>query len=154
MGINTIIDDFLKDVRLMQLATSRDNQPWLCSVWYVMDEARNVYWLSRKARRHSEEIDDNPKASCTFHGHYNQGFGIDKGQALVISGNVEILMGENCVQPYQLYTEKHPNMLDFQSLQDVKTDQGHHYMYKLTPNEIIWFDELNYADDPRQVVMG
>lgn len=152
MDFKALYHRFLQDILLMQLATCRDNKPWLCSVWYVMDEDEDIYWLSRNTRRHSEELADNPWACCTFTKQYEHGFGIDTGQALVVSGKAEIIMGEDCVEPYKLYTEKHPNMLDFQSLKDVQTDQGHHYMYKLTPEEIIWFDELNFPETPRQVI--
>lgn len=147
-----IYQDFLNDILLMQLATVHNNKPWLCNVWYVMDEAHNVYWLSRKTRRHSEELAEIPYAACTFHKTYQQGFMLDKGQALTISGNVTILEGDACDAPYQLYTQQHPKMLDFQSLTDVKTDKGHHYMYKLTPKEIVWYDEVNFPNQPRQVL--
>lgn len=152
MDKRNLYHSFLEDILLMQLATARDNKPWLCSVWYVMDDDNNIYWLSRKTRRHSEELADNSYASCTFTKQYHDGFGIDKGQALVASGTVEILMGDDCVTPYKLYTSCHPKMLEFQTLEDVKTDQGHHYLYKLTPEEIVWFDELNFPQDPRQVL--
>lgn len=151
-SVKQIYHEFMEDVLLMQLATVRNNKPWLCSVWYVMDEEENIYWLSRKERRHSEEIAENPFAACTFHQWYEQGFAHDKGQALTMSGHVDILMGEACTKPYQLYTQRHPKMLDFQSLEDVQTEKGHHFMYKLTPEEIVWFDEINFPKQPRQVI--
>jgi acyl-CoA reductase-like NAD-dependent aldehyde dehydrogenase len=58
MNPRDIYPDILKDIKLMQLATVRDKKPWMCNVWYVMDEDHNVYWISRETRRHSLEIKD------------------------------------------------------------------------------------------------
>lgn len=143
--------DALKDIKLMQLATSRDNRPWLCNVWYVMDEDENVYWISRDTRKHSEDIALNPYVSCTFHRWFGDGLG-QKGQALIIAGKAGILKGEECRKPYELYAERYPKVLDFQSMDKFLNDEGHHYFYKITPDEIVWWDEVNFPDNPRQTV--
>jgi uncharacterized protein YhbP (UPF0306 family) len=67
MNPKDIYPDILKDIKLMQLASVRDNKPWMCNVWYVMDEDHNVYWISRETRRHSLEIKDNPHVAATMH---------------------------------------------------------------------------------------
>lgn len=146
-----IYQDILKDIKLMQLATCRDNQPWLCNVWYVMDEDENIYWNSRLTRRHSEEIADNPRVACTFHKWFNEGIG-QKGQALIVSGNAELLSGEDIRMPYKLYVGRNPKFLDVQSLETTMSATGPHFFYKLTPDEIIWWDEVNFPDNPRRVV--
>lgn len=38
MELKKIIEDYLKEAKLMQLATSVDGQPWVCSVWFAADE--------------------------------------------------------------------------------------------------------------------
>lgn len=142
--------DYLDDVKLMQLATSYDNQPWLCNVWYVRDPQDNIYFISRETRRHSIEIEKNPKVSCTFHKWFERGLG-EQGQALVIAGKAKKMTGNEIEKPYTLYQERYPNLENFQSLDDFVNGTGHHFFYKITPKQIVWWDEKNF-DNPRQEI--
>jgi len=154
MNIKDVYLDYLSEVKLMQLATVNDNKPWLCNVWYVMDDMQNVYWISRKTRRHSLDIEQNSHVACTFHRPFEKGFMKDVGQALVISGNAFLLQGEECEEPYKLYQSRFDALPNFQSLKAFLNDEGHHYFYKLVPEEIMWWDEKNFPDNPRQVIKG
>lgn len=137
----------------MQLATSRDGQPWLCNVWYVMDEASGkIYWISRETRRHSEEIEHNNKVACTFHQWFGEGLG-QKGQALIIAGTARRLSGAACDKPFDLYQARYPGLAGFQSKEDFLTDKGDHYFYEITPTEIIWWDEENFPEQSRQKIL-
>lgn len=142
----------LDDIKLMQLATSMDNYPWLCHVWYVRDDENNIYWISRKTRRHSLEIDKNPNVACTFHKYFDGGLMEDKGQALILSGTAECLVGDSCKPAYALYAKRYPKILDFQSEDEFVLGSGHHYFYKLTPKSAIWWDEVNFPENPRQKI--
>lgn len=144
---------YLRDIKLMQLATCQNNRPWLCNVWYVMDDQDRVYWISRETRRHSQDLEINPYAACTFHAPYTGGLG-EKGQSLVMSGPVVKLNGESCHEPYALYAVRFPKIMEFQPLDHFLTHQAHHHFYQLTPDDIVWFDEINFPDDPRRVVRG
>lgn len=135
----------------MQLATARDGRPWLCNVWYVMDAQDNIYWISRATRRHSEEIADNPYVAATFHKWFGEGLG-QSGQALIVSGTAEIVSIDQVHESYQLYADRYPELLNFQSLEATKDGSGDHLFYKITPREIVWWDEVNFPDQSRQVV--
>ena len=64
MDLKKLIEDYLKEAKLMQLATSANNQPWACSVWFGSDEDLNIYWFSSTTRRHSKEVMENPKVGA------------------------------------------------------------------------------------------
>ncbi len=151
MDLDSLYKNHLKKVRLMQLATSANNKPWLCNVWFVVDEQGNIYWTSRETRRHSIEIEQNPYVACTIHGNFNAGLG-EKGQAAIISGVAEKLNAQNCEIAYNLYSARYPKLLEIQSLEDTRNDTGVHKFYKCSPNEIIWWDEVNFPDHPRQII--
>lgn len=61
MNLKKLIRDYLKEAKLMQLATSVNNKPWVCSVWFGFDVDLNIYWFSSTKRRHSKEVMKNPK---------------------------------------------------------------------------------------------
>ncbi|MDD9911928.1 MAG: pyridoxamine 5'-phosphate oxidase family protein [Alphaproteobacteria bacterium] len=151
MEAQTFYRQCLQDVKLMQLATCQDNKPWLCNVWFVADGEDTIYWMSRKIRRHSEDIAANPQASCTFHKWFEGGFG-EKGQALVMAGKAELVPEEKVADVYDLYTGRHPHLKNVQSKEKFQTAEEPHFLYQLTPDEIVWFDEINFPDDPRKVL--
>lgn len=66
MDLRKLIEDYLKEAKLMQLATSLDNQPWVCSVWFAADEDLNIYWISSMNRRHSKEVMENQKVAAAI----------------------------------------------------------------------------------------
>jgi uncharacterized protein YhbP (UPF0306 family) len=139
--------DYLQNIKLMQLATCKDNKPWLCNVWYVIDGDQNIYWMSRKTRQHSQEIEQNPYVACTFHECYYKGFG-EKGRALVVSGKAKVINSEDSKTAYKLYAQRYPHMKKVQSLVDTLSGSGHHSFYKLHIVKAKFFDELNNPDNP------
>jgi uncharacterized protein YhbP (UPF0306 family) len=50
----------------MQLATTRENQPWICTLYYVCDDDQRIYWLSYPTRRHSQELAENSHAAVAI----------------------------------------------------------------------------------------
>ncbi|MEK7186412.1 MAG: pyridoxamine 5'-phosphate oxidase family protein [Patescibacteria group bacterium] len=61
MDLRKLIEDYLREAKLMQLSTAVNNQPWTCSVWLAADKDLNIYWFSSTTRRHSKEVMKNPK---------------------------------------------------------------------------------------------
>ncbi|MBI2798584.1 pyridoxamine 5'-phosphate oxidase family protein [Candidatus Saccharibacteria bacterium] len=63
MDVEKVIRDYLPDVIHMLLGTCAGNKPWVCEVHFVYDNDLNLYWRSLTSRRHSREIDSNPKVA-------------------------------------------------------------------------------------------
>lgn len=146
-----LYQEYLESVFLMQLATSANEQPWLCNVWYVKDSDDNFYWTSRKTRRHSQEIAQNPKIACTFHQNFVEGLG-QKGQAVIIAGHASLVVTNKIADIYDLYEQRYPKLPTMQDKQSFVDQTGDHFFYQVTPDEIIWWDEVNFPEDSRQVV--
>jgi uncharacterized protein YhbP (UPF0306 family) len=66
MDIHNLLKEYLHRNMLMQLATVADGNPWICNVYFVTDDASNIYWTSAKSRRHSQEILSNPKVAVSI----------------------------------------------------------------------------------------
>src|SRR3979411_175547 len=66
MKLRQLIEDYLQQAKLMQLATSIDNQPWICNVWFAADKDLNIYWFSSTTRRHSGEVMKNQKVAAAM----------------------------------------------------------------------------------------
>lgn len=142
-----IVRKALKEQKIMQLATSRDGQPWLCTVHFYCDDELNIYWFSTEARRHSREITDNPKAAAYVLVHENtpeENYVI----GITLEGAAECL-GTNFDEEIGVgYVNKHAKDANF--IADIKAGANSHKLYRLRPDNIVLFDNLHFADEPRQ----
>ena len=145
--VKDIIQQYLKDALMMQLATVRDNKPWVCNVWFAADKDLNIYWFSAKTRRHSIEIADNPHVAAAI--CLPQSPNDSSSRALQIEGTAERL-----TKPTDVAVAMKHYVGRVFSLKQVKqlmalVDRPHSF-YKLTPENYILFDTLNFPENSRQ----
>jgi len=133
--------DEINRQKVMQLATAKVGQPWVCSVYFVVDDGK-FYWLSLPDRRHSRELAQNKKAAVT----------IAIKQSMPVIG----LQGEGTVRTVRnldeiervlaAYVKKYKQGMNF--VERFKKGENRHMLYCLTPREIMLFDESNLVDAP------
>lgn len=138
-----LLRQYLEDNTLMQLATVESGQPWVCNVYFVVDDENNIYWTSSKKRRHSKEINANPIVAATIVQDS------DKKQALQITGKAYQVSLDESERVNMLYGAKFGDKPT--RLQEVfsNTPDGRAY-WVLKPESIFFWDEVNYPDSPKQ----
>ena len=146
MEIKQLITDYLKEARLMQVATSQDNQPWACTVYFAFDEDLNLYWISKTDRRHSKEIRNNEKVAGTIVFPHTPGDDVQgiqfQGIAKELTDKKEAIIGmKYYAERYGVKPERVNTILD---------GSDGHTCYKIMPDLYVLFDEVNFPDDPRQ----
>lgn len=148
MQVEELIRQYVEQIKIMQLATSVDGQPWVCTVHYYSDKALNFYWISTEEREHSQDIAQNPKVAAailvhenTLEERYVQGISIE-GEAELIGQHIAPEIGERYIQK----TGREPSLLS-----DIASGKNPHKFYRLKPSRIILFDTKNFPEDPRQV---
>lgn len=127
----------------MQLATANNNQPWVCTVNYVFDNSWNLYWFSLRSRRHSTELQKNPKTAIT----------IVKDSwikcAIQMEGTAREVEHTDLDRIHDLYSRQYEDKQ--KRLDEAKSgrlDARTYYVFK--PTKIILFDEINFPDHPSQ----
>lgn len=60
IDIEKIIRDYIPNLVHLSLATSASNKPWVCEVHFAFDDELNLYFGSKTATRHCQEIAQNP----------------------------------------------------------------------------------------------
>lgn len=133
----------------MQLATVKDGKPWVCTVWFVADEQGNIYWESRKTRRHSQELSENPYVSAAIVKTYQRGRG-EKVMGLQLEGKARIVEPGEIEKAYSLYLAKYPQAPTI--LEEIKKSDAPTAFYVVKPDTCILFDEVNFPDNPRQEI--
>lgn len=146
MSLKQELTRHLEQGRVMQIATSRDNKPWVVSVFYVVDNEYNFYWLSLPERRHSQEVHDNPNAAITI--AIKQDLPVI---GIYAEGKVTVSQNQSEVKKVaKAYVKKYDSAKTFYN----RFTKGinHHWVYKLRPSTITLFDEYNNEDNPVRIL--
>lgn len=150
MDLKKLIEDYLKEAKLMQLATCKDGKPWICSVWYVHDENWNLYFISRKNRRHSLELKENPHIAGTIVFPHTKGSG-EKVRGLQFEGEAFETKGEEIAYAKNLYEAKF-DLAERINLEELMDPDITYCYYIIRPSLFVLFDEINFPDNPRQEI--
>lgn len=126
----------------MQIATVCADQPWICTVYFVHDDDRNLYWVSLPERRHSREIAKNSSVAIAIAVKHDQPVvGIQaEGSAQEISDldTIKSVM--------RAYVDKYNTGEKFYD--NFVSGKNQHHMYKFTPVCMVLFDEVNHPGSP------
>lgn len=144
MSIEQHIRKNLSESKMMQIATVGSAQPWICTVYFVEDEQLNLYWLSLPSRRHSAEIEANPRVAIAVPVKVDQPvIGIQA------EGTAKVINDLTVVQDImKLYVERYNAGKDFYD--NFLAGNNQHRLYKFTPSQYVLFDEVNFKGNPRQ----
>lgn len=131
----------------MQLATSVNNQPWVCNVHFYSDDDFNFYWVSMPTRRHSKEIEQNKQVALAIKIHEDNPeekyvIGISAEGVAELIDNEEI---EKIGDKYIDKLDKDPNLLS-----NILANKSPFKFYRLKTSNIVLFDVKNFPDNPRQ----
>jgi uncharacterized protein YhbP (UPF0306 family) len=145
VDLKELIQEHLKNERVMQLATSIDNKPWVCNVHFYADDKLNVYWASTPERRHSKDIEQNSHIAIAIKIHEDTP---DERYVIGLSaeGNAHMLSVEEAERIEEAYVNKigTPPAL----LNDIK--EGKIRFYRLKSVRFVLFDTKNFPENPRQ----
>lgn len=147
-NVKKLISEYLRDAKLMQVATVQNNKPWVATVWYVNDKDWNLYFISRRSRRHSQELQKNPNVAGTIVMPHVKGSG-EKVRGLQFDGSAAEAKGDLLKKAKKLYGEKYPQAEDI-SLKKLQDPNFIATFYVIKPSTLILFDEINFPEDPRQ----
>jgi len=100
------IIEFIKNHHLLTLATSKDNTPYCCNVFYVYDEGNNQLIFSSDAKtKHAQDFISNSKVSGSISLETKV---IGKIQGVQLLGEIKILQGKNLKFARKKYLTTYP----------------------------------------------
>lgn len=151
MNIKRLIGICLKKSSSLQIATSVNQTPWVCTVCFAYDSEFNLYWFSRHAARHSQEIIRNPHVAGAISLPYVAG---NKPRGLQFSGIACELQDETSISfglevMCKRYDVKQKRVHELkEQLLSKSADFG---LYRLHPDSIVLYDTLTFPNSPRHV---
>src|SRR5437016_2121320 len=132
----------------MQIATVSANKAWVASVWYAHDDDWNLYFISRRYRRHSQEIEANPNVAGAIVLPHLKGSG-EKVRGLQFSGQARRTQGDEIARAKSLYEAKY-ELAAHEDLDELKKPDVTFGFYIIEPEHFVLFDEINFPKNPRQ----
>jgi len=146
MNLRALIEKYLKEAKLMQLATSLDNQPWVCNVWFAADEDLNIYWFSSINRRHSSEVMKNQKVAAAMALPHTPK---DPPRGLQLQGMAEVLTKQEDIDK-AIYIFK-DRIFPIETIEELmENKENPHKFYRIKPTQFVLFDAVNFGDNWRQ----
>lgn len=145
-----LIEQYLGEAKLMSIATSKGNRPWVASVWYVHDKDWNLYFISRKSTRHSIELKGNSHVAGTITKPHTIGSG-EKVRGLQFEGTARACTWKELKMASDLYVKKYrrAERIPLSMLRMAKFIATY---YVIKPKSIVLFDEINFPKEHRQEV--
>lgn len=138
-----LINQYLSEKKDMQLATVANNEPWICTVYFVHDDNFNLYWTSGRSRQHSLEILNDPRSAVTVVRDN------ERKQALQMTGNAYEVADDELERVHKLYQSKYGTKdYDLEDMKQRNPDGRSYWLFK--PTEISLWDEVNFPEAPKQ----
>jgi uncharacterized protein YhbP (UPF0306 family) len=130
----------------MQLSTVVDSQPWICTVYFVIDNDFNIYWTYAKNRRHSKEIISQNNAAIAIVKD------TERKQGMQITGKAFMISEEDVKRDNRLYIDKFGDKPKRLADVQANTTEGQAY-WVFMPDIISLWDEVNFPNQPKQEYM-
>ncbi|SRR5260221_5990373 len=141
-SLRKLIEDYLKDAKLMQLATSVNDQPWVCNVWFAADKDLNIYWFSSSKRRHSAEVTKNTKVAGAIALPQTPK---DLPRGLQFQGVAELLTKQKDIDKASFFYSG--RIFSKKTIKELMEDnEKPHHFYRIKVSQFVLFDAVNFAD--------
>lgn len=146
--VKKLLKEYLKEAKMMQLATVSKGKPWICNVWFAADKDLNIYWFSATNRRHSEEVAKDPHVAAAICLPQKPG---GSARGVQLEGTAELLTSPKDVAvAMRYYVGK------IFTIKQVKLFMAHidrpHRFYRIKPTKYVLFDTVNFPDNSRQEI--
>ena len=146
-----LLEEYVRDGKLMQLATQDENGPYLCNVWYLPQFSPDrLYFISNVKRNHSEHIRSRPAVAGTIMHEELDQLG-QKVRGVTFRGMARELPIEGLDELIARFVGQWPNAKD--AIDPAKLASGDTPMriYEIAINEWVLFDEVNFEQPRRNV---
>ena len=152
-SLKELILSYLSEVPIISVATSLNNRPWACNVYYAFDHDLNIYFISKTFRRHSKEIRENSHVSATICAPHLEPFDMP-GRGIQLEGQAFQVEDISEAEKYlEIYLERLPSSIKLHAAVNDITGEALPRIYKIVPERYVLFDERNFPENPQQELL-
>jgi uncharacterized protein YhbP (UPF0306 family) len=150
----SLLEEYVGDGKLMQLATQDAEGPWLCNVWYrAAFSPDRLYFISNLSRHHSQHIKTgSPVAGAIVHQQLDE-LG-QKARGVTFRGTAAELPVTGVEELRAAFVQRWPKAAALIDADDLAREETPMRLYEVAVREWVLVDEVNLSDDPRRVILG
>lgn len=140
------IRTYLANHKLMTLATSTQDQPWVCTVYYAEDANLSLYFVTGKSNRHAAAVAANPQVAFSIY-ESTQNVA-DNKEGFQATGTCRLLTDtQEIAKALKLWHAKNPGVEDHISLPYVSGPDSKSGIFQITPTYMKHFNEALYGEN-------
>ena len=138
--IKKLLEEILKNEKIMVLATCSDDKPWATPVIYAWDGKKRFYFLSRKTTRHAKNIEKNPNMSASIYPR-----NLRPLRGIQMEGKVKILKGKENLRGLKVYIKRFPRAQGRLPLKDIIEKRGEFAFFEFEIDKIYLLSEKHFG---------
>jgi uncharacterized protein YhbP (UPF0306 family) len=157
---SVLLREYVNTGKFMQVTTQdREGKPWPVFVWYASNPQLELVFTSNVARLHSDYLKTRPAvAGGIFTTDLEEPGYVLEGPGTVVrgvtfTGDARECAGHELEEAYETYATRWQQTHELFPLARIKSGESPMRMYKITPVQFILFDEKNYRDQPKRVIL-
>lgn len=136
---------YLKNQKLMSLATYTDKS-WICTVYYAVDDAFNLYFITEPTTKHATDISSNNIIACSITDSHQKV--TDKKEGAQIEGICSQLSDEEKIkEALTLWNQANPGFEQIINWESIQHGKIKGRVYLLKPTSIKYFNESIYGPE-------
>lgn len=148
LDLKSLIAELMHANRVMVLATTNGQRPWVATVFYAFDEALTLYFVSKRQSRHARELVANPHVAAVVHGGDAKPGGACGFQ---LDGKAEPVGVLELPHAVKIYARRFPWARDaFADPKKLLEESGRARFYKVAPATIVYLDEARFGPHGRR----
>lgn len=135
------LQKFLKENRIIQLATYDENHPWICNLYSVVDKDLHFYFLSDPETLHVQQIEKNNKVAIAVTDTHQTPK--DKKKGVQIWGTAKRVTS---IKKALWFVTQFTNDPSKYNVKEIVKSIGR-VIYEITPTKIKFFNQELYEKD-------
>lgn len=145
--IKSILANYLKNCKLMQVAVSDGGNPSIFNCWFSYDNKLNFYFISPDYANHSKILKKNPNVAIAITDtKLNNEFGKDV-IGVSFKGKAKQPEGKELLSAYFNFLKRYPKVGTYiKYLSNKKVDLSLTKIYKIETNKLILYDEVDFEE--------
>lgn len=139
------IYNFIKTHGVMTLATSDNKSPWVCTVYYGLDNKMNLYIVTDPRSIHGKQIEKNDNVAFNIFDSHQKITKPKRG----VQGKGKIKMVKNITEitkALYLWHKANPGIEKNITVKDVLKKLTDTKIYKITPTYMKFFNKVLYPE--------
>lgn len=145
------IFQLLKENGILTLAVASENTPWLCTLYYGIDDQMNLYVVTDPNNNHGKIMTKNPKVAFNIFDSHQLVTNPKKG--LQGKGLISIVKGQKTVsEALEFWHKANPGVENRIVAKNILDERSDTKIFKITPTHLKYYNDQLYGKEEYGII--